>query len=336
MDDLISVIVPVYNGEKFIEKCLNSIMNQEYKNLEILLVNDGSKDNSLEICEAFAAKDSRIKIFSKQNGGQASSRNFALDRMTGRYVTFVDDDDWIRPECCSTLLKIAHEHNADIASGTEFYDETQAPRGYETRVYTMNEYAEILIPDLVFNHVIGKLFKAELFNSGEKVRFPENFRSVEDMGVFPHVLKRTKLIAVSEATLYFYRNHTGNTTSATAKTIISPMERALIFIERYSMAADWVPDTMPLILKKAVWFGVSSYMYLNKENSEKYFDRFDTIRSFFVANKRDILESPLIDSFRKSAARLIISGWTWPFRILSTFRPCIKKIINKLYDRTEQ
>ncbi|MBQ7196535.1 MAG: glycosyltransferase family 2 protein, partial [Synergistaceae bacterium] len=83
MDDLISVIVPVYNGEKFIEKCLNSIVNQEYKNLEILLVDDGSKDNSLEICKTFAAKDSRIKIFSKPNGGAASTRNYALERMTG-------------------------------------------------------------------------------------------------------------------------------------------------------------------------------------------------------------------------------------------------------------
>ena len=333
MEDLISVIVPVYNGEKFLDKCLNSIINQNYKNLEIILVNDGSTDKSLEICKKFAAKDSRIKIFSKENGGQASARNFALDRIYGAYVSFVDDDDWIRPECYSTLHGLATEHKAEIASGTEFYVENTELGSCHKSVYSMKEYAEMIIPDLIFNHVIGKLFKTELFNDAPKVRFPENLRSVEDMGVFPSILKRTHRVTTTDAALYFYRNHIGNTTTAMARTIVSPLERALIFIERYPMAEDWIPDTMPIILQKAVWFGVSSHTWLNKENAQKYSGKYEIIRDFFIKYKRDILNSPLIDKFRKFAVRLIISNCTWPFRILSTFRPIMKKLINKFYDR---
>ena len=334
MDDLISVIVPVYNGEKFIEKCLNSIVNQEYKNLEILLVDDGSKDNSLEICKTFAAKDSRIKIFSKPNGGAASTRNYALERMTGHYVTFVDADDWVRPECFGMLHKLITDYDADIASCEEFIneDEDRVPEtGKQNNVYTMKEYAEILIPDLILSHVIDKLFRAELFNSDEKIRFPESI--VEDMEIFPQILLRCKKIVASNARLYFYRSNPNGITSTMSSKPLSSIDRAMAFIERYPIAESLTLETKPIILKKAVWFGVSSYMYLNRENAEKYSDKFEIIRSFFVANERDILDSPLIDKFRKSAARLIISGWTWPFRILSTFRPCIKKIINKFYDK---
>ena len=333
MEDLISIIIPVYNGEKFLDKCLTSIINQEYKNLEIILVNDGSTDSSLAICQAFADKDDRIKIFSKPNGGQASARNFALDRIKGSYVSFIDNDDWVRPECYSTLHEIAAESEADITGGAEFYVEDTDFEEYSYKIYSMKEYAEIIIPDLVLNHVIGKLFKAQLFNEAPLVRFPENLRSVEDMGIFPMILKRSERIAMTDTALYFYRVHADNTTAVTARTIVNPLERALIFIERYPMAQDWVPDTMPVILKKAVWFGVSTYTWHNKENALKYSEEYKTIRDFFIKYKNDILNSPLIDKLRKFTARLIISNCTLPFRILSECRPMMKKIINNFYDR---
>ena len=131
MSELISIVVPVYNAHDYLEECLNSIISQVYKNLEILLVNDGSKDDSPEICKTFAEKDSRIKFFSKDNGGQASARNYALDRMTGDYVTFVDNDDWIRPEYCSTLYDLAKKHDADITGCEEFNDASEIPGGVQ-------------------------------------------------------------------------------------------------------------------------------------------------------------------------------------------------------------
>ena len=228
--DLISIIIPVYNGEKYLEKCLNSVINQDYKNLEIIIVNDGSTDKSPEICKSFADKDSRIKFYSKPNGGQASARNFALDKVTWKYISFVDNDDWIRPEFISNLHSLALNNDSDIAGCEEFYDEKNQDNNNDFPVnkYSMNEYAEILLPDKVVSHVINKLFIAKLFNNDSvKVRFPEHLRTIEDMGIFPDLLKHADKIIISERPLYFYRMHSGNTSVILARTPIHSMERAL-------------------------------------------------------------------------------------------------------------
>ena len=113
-EPLIPVIVPVYNAEKYIEKCVASIRAQTYRNLEIILVDDGSCDRSGELCEAFALEDSRIVVIRKENGGVASARNAGLDAMHGDYVGFVDADDWIDPEMYEVLLQRMIAENAQI------------------------------------------------------------------------------------------------------------------------------------------------------------------------------------------------------------------------------
>ena len=95
MKPKISIIVPVYNTEKYIRQCLDSILNQTYQNFECLLINDGSSDNSLSIAESFAQNDSRMKVFTKENGGPSSSRNYGLNKVSGEFITFVDADDYI-------------------------------------------------------------------------------------------------------------------------------------------------------------------------------------------------------------------------------------------------
>ena len=107
--DKISVIVPVWNAEPFLHRCVDSILAQTYQNLEVLLVDDGSTDSSLQICQSYADKDSRVQVFHKENGGQASARNYALDRVTGDFIGFVDDDDWIYPEMYEKLHKYLTE-----------------------------------------------------------------------------------------------------------------------------------------------------------------------------------------------------------------------------------
>ena len=118
MEDLISVIVPVYNGEKYIEKCVEAICNSSYQNLEILLINDGSKDHSEEICQNLAQKDHRIKVFSKENGGIASARQFGLSKATGKYICFSDQDDTVYPHAYELLKKNLEFFNSDICIGS--------------------------------------------------------------------------------------------------------------------------------------------------------------------------------------------------------------------------
>ena len=122
--ELISIIVPVYKVEKYLDKCVESIVEQTYKNLEIILVDDGSPDNCSAMCDEWAQKDSRIKVIHKENGGLSSARNAGLDACTGDYIGFVDSDDWIEPDMYEYLLNISMKNNADV-SRCEFVIEAE-------------------------------------------------------------------------------------------------------------------------------------------------------------------------------------------------------------------
>lgn len=113
MDPQISIIIPIYNAEKYIKRCVSSVIDQSYNKLEILLVDDGSTDNSLNICEAFAAKDSRIKVISQNNGGVSKARNTGLRLAKGEYVMFLDSDDYMLPYMCKTMSDVLHSKQAD-------------------------------------------------------------------------------------------------------------------------------------------------------------------------------------------------------------------------------
>lgn len=114
--DLISIIVPIYNTEKYLDRCVRSIVNQTYKNLEIILIDDGSTDNSSKMCDEWASKDSRIKVIHKNNGGLSDARNSGLDIATGNYIGFVDSDDWIDKDMYEYLLNLVKTYEADYSS----------------------------------------------------------------------------------------------------------------------------------------------------------------------------------------------------------------------------
>ena len=117
MQPLISIIVPVYKVEPYLRRCVDSILNQTYRNLEVILVDDGSPDNCGSICDAYAKQDSRVKVIHKENGGLSSARNAGLDVMSGAYVGFVDSDDWIEPHMYESLLKLMEKFDAQMALG---------------------------------------------------------------------------------------------------------------------------------------------------------------------------------------------------------------------------
>ena len=113
-DFLVSIIVPVYNCQQFLDRCIKSILNQSYKNIEVIVVNDGSSDNSLSIAESFAQDDSRMKVFTKENGGPSSSRNYGLNKVSGEFITFVDADDYIDEYMIENMIDKVNEYNDTI------------------------------------------------------------------------------------------------------------------------------------------------------------------------------------------------------------------------------
>ena len=168
MNPLISVIVPIYNVEKYLARCVDSIVNQTYKNLEIILVDDGSPDRCPQMCDDYAKKDSRIKVVHKKNGGLSDARNAGMAVATGEYISFIDSDDYVSDDFFECLLDIMNKENSDIAecSVVKFYEDNRFDEfsdDLSVKTYDTQDAMSALIAENQFHqHVWNKLYKTEL------------------------------------------------------------------------------------------------------------------------------------------------------------------------------
>ena len=213
---MISVIVPIYNVEKYLCRCIESIINQIYKNLQIILVDDGSPDKCGEICDEYAKKDSRITVIHQKNKGVSAARNVGLEIANGEYVGFVDPDDYIDEQMYGNMLDALCETNSDFAiCGYDYVDEQgNVFRPYEekdVRVLTQKEYMSMQfdMPPTVRHGVVNKLFKKELLS---KKCFPENLHSSEDVYVVSEYIKRIKRAVFVHKPLYLNTVREGSAT----------------------------------------------------------------------------------------------------------------------------
>lgn len=217
MDNLISVIVPVYNNAKYLNRCVESIVNQTYKNLEIILVDDGSSDNSAEICDEWAQRDSRVKSVHKENGGVSSARNFGIELSSGKYIGFVDSDDWLELNMYETLIKLLQDNNADFSvCNIEFCDDN----GKDLKKYSypasliQNEdcFCEAISNNYFYPACYNKLFRSDIIKNNN-IGFPINISIAEDLMFVVSVSKYAKIIVSTEHKLYNY--YVDNPDSAT-------------------------------------------------------------------------------------------------------------------------
>lgn len=177
----ISIVVPIYNAEKTLERCVSSLINQTYENIEIILVNDGSKDNSLDLCKKFEAQDSRIVVIDKPNGGVSSARNAGLDIATGEFVMFCDSDDWAAEDWCKELFD-AYKPNGLVMCG--FFTEGQnSPLPYETKAsqncerYCRSDFSRLTLYG--FKAPWSKIYSREIIEANH-LRFDERLNNGED------------------------------------------------------------------------------------------------------------------------------------------------------------
>lgn len=186
MNELVCIIVPIYNVEDYLVRCIDSAINQTYRNLEIILVNDGSTDGCLQICKNYAKKDNRIKIINKKNGGLSSARNAGLDSCRGEYVTFIDGDDWVEKDFVSTLYHDIKKYSVDMSIvGMRLYDKNYEFKksSFINKYYTIsNDEALDFLLSLdkivrIGRSVCNKLFYIKLLSN---IRFNENNYGSED------------------------------------------------------------------------------------------------------------------------------------------------------------
>ncbi len=260
-EGLISVIVPVYEVEAYLENCIRSILNQTYENLQIILVDDGSPDTCGEICDGYAKKDSRITVIHKENGGVSDARNAGLDVAEGDYIAFVDADDYIHPQMFQVLLDNLQKYGADI-SGCLFRSVYDLNTGYgnagnHISIYTNTEaldnlYGSLYIPTVV---MWNKLYKRTLFR---EIRFPCG-KIHEDEFTMYRLLYQCEIIVFTDALLYCYLRRksgiTGRSFNIHKTAVIQAHEECFKFLYGH--------NEMPL-------FGKAFNRYLNTLISNYY------------------------------------------------------------------
>lgn len=210
---LVSIIVPVYNAEEYLDQCMKTLLNQTYENIEIILVDDGSTDLSGKKCDEYAFIDRRIKVYHQRNGGQAAARNFAFSMASGDYILYVDSDDYISLNQVEKLLSISIEYDADIVQCyyTKFGNKIKRTKVKETGKvieYTASKaLEEFCYQGKISPSPWGKLIRRDVMVD---VCFPTGI-GYEDMAVMYVILGKTKKIVLLPEILYFYRQHHAST-----------------------------------------------------------------------------------------------------------------------------
>lgn len=208
MADLISVVVPVYKVEEYIERCIDSILNQTYRELEIILIDDGSPDRCGEICDQYSVIDNRIKVIHKTNGGLSDARNAGIQIARGEYITFLDSDDWITDNYIQTLYNLVIKKNADVSAcnfirtDTEKIEDSNAQNIiYEfSNIQALEKMCGEFYEQLTVSW--GKIFKSELF---KEVRFPIGKIHEDEFTTYKILYKANKIVFTTEALLYYWQ-----------------------------------------------------------------------------------------------------------------------------------
>lgn len=213
----ISVLVPIFRIEKYLPKCIDSILDQSFKDFELILVNDGSPDGCPEICDTYAKKDPRVRVVHKENGGLLSARKAGLEHARGKYIAFVDGDDWVDKFYLDVLYKLAEANSSDLVVTGHFREfdgkiETIKPKS--TGIYDHDQLQNSILPNAIYNghfcehgistFVWNKLYKRELLN---KVLYdvPNEIIMGEDAAITYAYLSISKSLTVSRIPLYYYR-----------------------------------------------------------------------------------------------------------------------------------
>lgn len=306
---VVSIIVPVYNAEKYLRKCLDSILNQTFSNFEILLVDDGSTDNSGTICDQYAEIDKRVKVSHQENKGVSVARNRALSDVQGAYVIFMDGDDyWTSKDCLKQLVDEAIKNDADIVRGEYIAVDPNGNTLFERPLNKRKkECAYRLISSVRYlNDVIqGEFFLVLSLIRYEKVadiRFNENQVFLEDMDFYLRLLLQPLKCVFIPIRFYAYRKHGASASSAGTVRLLSD---SFQMCDRFAEYASLTEDKC---LKD----------YLGKRSVMMYYWTLETLSGHYYTDKSILIKKlELRDLQRKTCQRL------WDFKVFNRFLPFI-------------
>lgn len=238
---LISIIIPVYKVEKYLEKCIQSVINQTYKNIQIILVDDGSPDNCGKICDEYAERDQRIEVIHKSNGGLSDARNKGLEIAKGEYIGFVDSDDYIEADMYEVLYNLLKQYNADV-SICNFYTVSQEKIAIKNADNGIKEYnrieilKEILLDNNIQSYAWNKLYKKDLF---DEIKYPVG-KKYEDIGTTFYLLEKCNKVVVTGKPEYYYINRQDSIVNNVTETTIT--DYIELIIQRYDYIEENIKE----------------------------------------------------------------------------------------------
>ena len=303
-NELISIIVPVYNVEKYLEKCVNSIVNQTYKNLEIILVDDGATDSSGKLCDELAKIDNRIKVYHKENGGLSDARNYGVEKSTGEYIGFVDSDDYIDAEMYEKLYEAIKKENVDVAECNlkiiyPDREELFTEQNYYN-VCTKQEYLEEYLKiEKIFGSACVRLIKSDI---AKKLKFPVG-KLYEDTYYAYGLINVADSYVIMDAPYYNYLMRENSITNAR----FNP--RIFDLIEIVEEFHNTVYENYPGLEEAAdcrrmyAYFSVLNSILLEENYRDNEY--YSEILSYFKRNYISLLKNKYINRNRKLSVILI-------------------------------
>lgn len=309
MNKKVSIIVPIYNVEKYLEKCITSILNQTYKNIEVLLINDGSTDNSGLICDEMKKKDPRIKVFHKKNTGVSETRNLGIKNSTGDFLFFVDPDDFIIEDSVEILYENLKKYNSDISVGSVIptYDENYKFENnlVELEIWNSEEALKHFLEAKITSFFpVAKLFKKELF---ENHKFNKNYKLAEDALLLTEILLDKNLkIVFSSKIIYAYLQHKSSATKIKSSPFV--FDTIKVYEEIYNIVIKKYPSLKKQLNERTYWSYFTVYdKILFSENDTFRKERIE-LKSLIRKNFRNIINCEGFTISRKiSLVALMVS-----------------------------
>ena len=314
MQEKISIIVPVYNVEAYLERCVESILSQTYTNFELLLINDGSTDASGCLCDQLASTNENIKVFHIENRGVSNARNLGIEQSRGEWLTFIDSDDFITNDYLETLISAAR---ADVSVGFSVArvhhvkndQVTDLPEfsGQESIWSAEQTMKELLMTTRTSFFPVAKLFNKQLI---ENFRFSTDYHLAEDALFLTEVLLETKCNSVFiDKPIYYYDHREGSATTSVNSHVFDTIEVYKIIIPKVYQC---FPQLKPELVNRESWSYITVYDKIIFTDSTEYQEEKTQLRKWILSHISEILRDPYFTSLRKIAIlSLGVSSWIY-------------------------
>ena len=313
MGEKISVIVPVYNVEAYLERCVESILQQTYAHFELILINDGSTDSSGQICDHLASQYENIKVYHIENAGVSNARNMGIQLATGSWVTFIDSDDFVTQDYLATLASAAEGLNVGFVIAPLHHIKngivTDLPSHSEkTELWSTEEtMKELLMTTRTSFFPVAKLFKRDLL-ADEK--FNTNYHLAEDALFLTELLLKTRCSCVFiDKPVYYYDHREGSATTSVNRYVFDTIEVYKQIIAQVSQA---FPNLKYELINRECWSYITVYDKIIFTSREEYQKEKAELRNWIVQHRREIWKDAYFTTFRKVAIlSLVISPWLY-------------------------